>query len=67
MTKQLLFGILLVIISGILVMTGALLKLNNHGYAGFFLNFGILVWLVCLVYFGVLIGIKLLKPSKKAA
>jgi len=65
MNKQVLFGILLIIISGILVMAGALLKLNNNGNGGLIMSIGLLVWLLSLVYFGVLVGIKLLKPSKK--
>jgi len=64
MNKQVLFGILLIIISSILVMAGALLKLNNYGAGGSVLSIGLVVWLVSLVYFSVLIGIKLLKPSK---
>jgi len=64
MNKQVLLGILLIIISSILVMAGVILKLNNYSAGGIVLNIGLVFWLISLLYFSVLIGIKLLKPSK---
>ncbi len=65
MNKQILFGLLLIIISGLFVFGGAAMKLSNYAAAGIFLNIGIIFWLVTLLYFGVVIVLKLVKPSGK--
>lgn len=65
MNKQILFGLLLIIISSLFVFAGAVMKLNNYDAAGIFLNIGIIFWLVTLLYFGVVIVLKLMNPSGK--